>query len=252
MSVLIEKIKASKIVNSGIIKKFKDYIYFKMISPRKEGETDKYRKEIMDIIDEVFKDKKWVLSSGSFLRFYRDNTMEKQDLDILIDEEDFNSVKETLIEKGFMIKACYYNNKGEITEYKFIYKKVEIDIFIVRKNQEGRTYHTFTMEDKKNKLDISKKVQGNYIVVTGKDYKSWSRYTTNFDKIKTYEFDGFKFNGPEYADKFLEELYGENWRVYDPEFDPRFAPKSNMAVVSEYAKAVIYIQEQKEEYKIKE
>lgn len=252
MSIVIEKIKASKIVNTGIIKKVKDLIYFKVISPRKEGETDKYRKEIMDIIFEVFENKKWILSSGSFLRFYRDKTMKKQDLDILIDEQDFNSIKDKLIEKGFMIKACYYNKNEEITEYKYDYKNVEVDIFMVRQDEEGKTYHTFTMEGKGNKLNITKKVKDNYIIVTGKDYKSWKRYTSDFDKIKIYEYDGFKFYGPKYAEKFLEELYGENWNIYDPNFDPRYAPKKNMAIMTEYAKAIIYMEGQKEEIEVEE
>ena len=40
----------------------------------------------MDIIYKTFENKKWILSSGSFLRYYRDKTMEKQDIDILVDE----------------------------------------------------------------------------------------------------------------------------------------------------------------------
>lgn len=250
MSIFVEKIKTWKFLNSGIIKKIKDFIYFKVISPRKEGETDKYRKEIMDIIYKVFENKKWILISGSFLRFYRDNTMNKQDLDILIHEKDFNEVKENLIKEGFRIKAGYYDNEGKATEYKYIYKKVEIDIFIARQDEDGRFSIISTMEDKGSNLEITKKVEDKYIIVTGRDYKSWKRYISDFDKIKTYEFEGFKFNGPENAEKHIKELYGDNWKVYDPNYDPRYEPKNNMPVSSENAKAIIYLHEQKEEYKL--
>lgn len=250
MNKLIAKIKAWRIFNSGFIKRIKDYIYFKFISPRKEGKTDKYRKEIMDIICKVFENKKWILSSGSFLRFYRDKTMEKQDLDLLIYEEDFNDIKEKLIEQGLRIKACYYDNEGRIIEYKYIYKEVEVDIMIVRADTDKRYYYSFTMENKGSHLEINKKVEDNYIVVTGKDYKSWKRYISDFEKIKVYEFEGFKFNGPQYAEEHIRELYGDNWTVYDPNYDPRYAPENNMPISSENAKTVIYLKEQKEEYKV--
>ncbi len=245
MGILIEKIKTWRIFNSGIIKKIKDFIYFKIISPRKEGKTDKYRKEIMDIIYQVFDNKKWILSCGSFLRFYRDKTMVKQDIDIFLYEEDLEELKEQLKNQGFGIKTRFYDNEGKITEYKYLYKGVEIDFFIVRQDDEGKDYMIFTMEDRGNDLKVSKKVENECIIVTGEDYKSWKRYISDFEKITTYEFEGFKFNGPEYAEKHIVELYGENWKVYDPNYDPRYAPENNMPIPGKNAKAIIYLKEEK-------
>lgn len=79
MGKLITKIKSSKLMNTGLIKKIKDKIYYKYVSPREEKKTDKYREEIISKVAKIFDGCTWQLMAGSFLRFYRDKTMDGQD-----------------------------------------------------------------------------------------------------------------------------------------------------------------------------
>lgn len=239
MSNLIVKLKSSKIVNSGIIKKIKDKIYYSYISPREEKKTDKYRREIIEKVARIFEGKHWILSSGSFLRYYRDNTMDGQDLDFNIIESDFENVKDKFFEEGFLLKQVFLNNKGQVTEYKFLYKNVEIDVFINRKEKD---YYiaSFTLEAV-NAKNISKKVVGNTQIISGKDYISYARINREFKAISDYDYKGITFKGPKNAEKAIVEWYGEGWKVYDPNYDCRTNPENNMPIPSENAKSIVYI-----------
>jgi len=241
MKNIILKIKSSKIVNRGILKKIKDKIYFKYINPREEGRTDEYRLEIFNKISEVFGDTDWMLFCGGFLRYYRDKTMEGQDIDICIKEEDLEKKLPQLIENGFLIKQVFYNNKNELTEYRLLYKNVEVDIFNLYYNDEEGYYHYFTLEDSRKKnAKLDRKIEGNKLIITGNDYISWKRKLPDYE-IKEYEYNGVKFKGPKNAVESIVALYGEGWNVYDPNYDPRTNPENNKPIPFNNAKSVVYI-----------
>lgn len=237
---LITKLKSAKFMNKGIIKKIKDKIYFKYIDPKLQKKTDVYCNEIIDCLNNTFGDKKWMLSCGAFLRYHRDNTMAGQDLDIFVIAEDLNSTLPKLIEKGFLLKQIFYNNKGEYTEFKLLYKDVEIDLFHVYQDEVGY-YHYFTLEsDEDRNHQIERKVDGNKIIVTGDDYISYRRNLPDFE-LEVYEYNGSKFKGPKNAEANISALYGKNWRVYDPNYNSRREPIDNLPVPTNNASCIVYI-----------
>lgn len=240
MRRLIVKIKNSKFLNTGFLKKIKDKIYYKFISPNEEKKTDKYRKEILEKFGKICKNTTWFLSSGSFLRHYRDNTMDGQDLDFDIIDKDFEKVKDNFFKNGFRVKQFFVNKKGKITEYKFLYNDVEIDVFLISKK--GKKFHQYFTFEKNNAKKIQKKVDGNKIIVTGKDYISYERIISNADKITTYDYDGVKYNGPKNAEEHIVELYGYGWKEYDPNYDPKTSPENNKPIPHDNAKSVVYIE----------
>lgn len=240
MSKAFVKFKNLKIFNKGILKKIKDKIYYNYISPKEEKRTDKYRTEIIGKIYDICKGKKWMLSSGALLRHYRDDTMEGQDLDIDILDTDFDKIKEKFIENGFKIKQVFINPNGKITEYKFIYKNVEIDVFLLNKN--GKNHDQFFTIEKNNAKEIDKKIVGNKLIVTGDDYISYLRKIHEFKDVIDYEYEGVKYCAPKNIEGHIVELYGDNWKVYDPNFDPKTNPKNNKPIPYKGAKSIVYIE----------
>lgn len=239
MGKLITKIKSSKLLNSGAIKKVKDKIYFKYINPREEKRTDKYREEIIKKFGEICKDCHWILFAGSILRYHRDNTMDGQDLDFLIERKDFDKVKNQFLKEGFKIHQAFVNNKKVLTEYRLDYKGVEVDVFLADKDK--KCYVASSTMEKINAKDFTKKVIGNTQVISGKDIVSYVRKQPFFDEVADYEFKGVKFKGPKDIEKAIYDLYGETWTFYDPTYDPRTCPKHNLPVANPNATSYVYI-----------
>ena len=239
MKRFVAKLKSSKFVNSGLMKKLKDWIYYKWISPREEKKTDKYRVELIDKFQKICKGYQWGLLCGAFLRYYRDHTMDGQDLDIFIEEKDFECIKEEIIKEGFRIKQVFLNHEGKTTEYKFFYKGIEVDVFKVFYDKK-LPYHYFTFE-KENAKNIKKTVNGNTMRVEGKDYISYRRNLKGFKDLVSYDYKTTKFMAPKNADKILEDMYGKEWKVYDPTYDPRTCPKNNMPIPYEGATTIVYL-----------
>lgn len=240
MKRIITKIKSSKLLNSGYIKKIKDKIYFSYINPREEKKTDRYRLEILEKFARICENCKWQLLSGGFLRFFRDKTMDGQDLDLFILNTDFEKVKNEFFKEGFKIKQIFMNAEGVITEYKFLYRNVEVDVFMMFKT-DSTYWHSFTME-KNNAKKISKTVNGNEQIITGADYITYTRVLNEFKNVKKYEYNGVVFKGPKNANKMLIDLYGEGWTVYDPTFDPKTGPVNNPPSLEKNAKSIVFIE----------
>ncbi len=237
MGKLVTKIKSSKLMNTGLVKKIKDKIYYKYISPREEKKTDKYREEIISKIAKIFDGCTWQLMAGSFLRFYRDKTMDGQDLDFYILREDFEKIKNKFFDEGFVIEQLFISDEKVITEYKFNYKGVSIDVFMIDKYKKT-FFHRFTMEYGDS---YSKKVVGNTQIVTGKDIISFEKPIHHFDKTKDYEYKGVTFKGPAKPEETLFDAYGKNWTFYDPTFDPRRDPENNQPKKHPNATSYVFI-----------
>ena len=237
MGKLTTRIKSSKIMNKGVIKKVKDKIYFKFISPREEKKTDKYRVELIKVVGEICKDVHWQLMSGSFLKFYRDNTMDGQDLDFFVGRNDWDKVKDGFLKNKFLIKQVFFNENNEITEYKYEYKGCDVDVFIVDKDKKGYS-HRFVLENIDSK-DIKKKIFGNTLMITGKDYVSYERRLPTFKDATDYEYKGVKFRGPKDPEKYFLDSYGEGWRT-PAKNEPRNGPTNNMPILHENAVSYLF------------
>jgi len=237
MKLIWNKIKNLKILNTGFIKKIKNKLYKKFVSDRMESRTNKYRKELLILISKICSDTRWLINCGSFLRFYRDKTMDNQDIDLFIIREDFDKIKNNFIKEGFIIKQKFYNNENKIVEYKLLYKDVDIDVFMIDKDSKGY-YVSSTFDDAENLDKIERKVSKKSLIVTGLGFATFKRYMPDFE-IKEYTYENIKFNGPKNAEKHLEAFYGK-WQVYDPKYDFRYAPKNNLPIKTPNAKGILY------------
>ena len=239
MGKLITKIKSLKVVNSGVIKKVKDKLYYKYISPKAEKKTDEYREEILEKFGRICKGKHWLLMCGSLLRYYRDNTMDGQDLDFYVLREDFEKIKNKFFDEGFTIKQVFINEKNVISEYKFGYKDCEVDVFVFDKLKKDYT-HRFTME-KDNSKDMKKTVVGNTQIITGKDFVSYERILHYLGETTDYKYKNVTFKGPKKIEEAINDIYGENWTCYDPSYDPRTCPKNNVPIEHPNATSYVFI-----------
>ena len=240
MGKLVTKIKSSKVVNSGVIKKVKDKIYYKFINPKEEKRTDKYREEIFNKFNIIFKGSKYVLMSGALLRYHRDNTMDGQDLDFFVVRDDFNKkIKDNFIKEGFKIKQVFLDKNNGLHELRFDYKGCLVDVFLVDKDKK-RYHHYFTMENKNSK-DVTKKVDGNVQIISGKDIINYERDLHYMDKVKDYEYKSTTFMGPVEIENAIYDIYGKNWTFYDPTYDPRYCPENNMPVEHPNGKSLVFV-----------
>lgn len=214
---ILNKLLSSKFVNFGIIGRCKDYIYYNYISPKKEGKTDLYRKEILNIFNNIYDEEKWILAFGSALRFYRDRSMDGQDIDILISHKSFDKKKDKLKKEGFLLKGKYLNRNNYITEYKLMYKDVEIDIFFVEEDEKNNFWVYSTFMDSDNEKNIERSYRDNKRIVMGKGYCSYKEKMPDFECEK-YNFCGFSFKSYKNMEKHLEYLYGPTWKTPDSHF----------------------------------
>lgn len=237
MSSLKAKILSSKIVNHGLIGKCKDYIYTKFISDRLEAKTDDYRTEILNDFYKIYDNEPWILGFGSFLRYYRDHTVDGQDIDILIEKSVFDSHKQELKDKGYALVGVFTDHEGKISEYKLRYKEAEIDIFFVYQNQDGYYYQSTYIDPDHKDLVMRSVVDGNRIV-SGEGYCMYRKKLPDF-VCKDYEYDGILFKGYGNPEKQLENEYGE-WQIPSKEFRWFTYPEWNLPIKFPNAKVIYY------------
>lgn len=237
MNNLKAKLANSKLLTSGPLGKLKDYIYYHYISGRMEAQTDRYRAAILQDLWEVFSGYNWILASGSFLRFYRDQTMDGQDLDIFMDFEDFQKVKSQLSKRGYHLLAEFVDGDQRVTEYKLKYKKADIDIVFIFHDEQGY-YYIGSYEDPENKAAVIREAGQDQLVVHGEGYCAYRKNIHDFLSME-YEFQGMKFKGYQSVDEHLTGEYG-NWHVYDPDFDFLRCPKENLPLKYSQAKVTYY------------
>lgn len=237
MPAFMTKLLSSNFINNGLIGKIKDYIYYHYYSKHMEAQTDHYRKEILDDLWDAFDGIDWILASGSFLRYHRDQTMDGQDIDILIRYEDFIKVKHKLIKKDYLLLAEYSDEYGKVNEYKLKYKKADIDIIFVFQDEQG-WYYIGSYEDPSMKDNIMREVKDGQRIVYGKGYCSYRKNIPDFEVVE-YKFNGMNFKGYKNIDEHLTAEYG-NWHVYDPNYQWLFCPPNNKPQKIGEAKLVYY------------
>lgn len=214
---VLNKLLSSKFVNYGIVGKCKDYIYYNYISPKKEGKTDLYREEVLNIFSNIYDKENWILAFGSALRFYRDKNMDGQDIDILISYKSFDKKKDKLKNKGFLLKGKYINKDNYTTEYKLMYKDIEIDIFFVEEDEDHNFWIYSTFIDNNDGNNIRRSYKDNKRIVTGEGYCSYKEKMPDFE-CKEYIFKNLSFKSYKNMEKHLAYLYGPTWRIPNSHF----------------------------------
>lgn len=237
MNKLAAKIMSSKFVNSGIVKVCKDYVYDHFVSPHLEARTDRYRKEILADLWEILEGYDWILCAGSFLRFYRDHTMDGQDLDILIDFDDFQKVKKRFMERGYYVATAFMDENGRINEYKLQYQRATIDMIFVFHDEDG-WYYIGTYRDPQHEDQVTQEVKDGKRIIGGDGYRAYRKNIPDFE-CSPYEFAGMKFMGYRNVDAHLTAEYGD-WHTPDPHFVFLEGPKENPPQNVGKAQAICY------------
>lgn len=238
MTEWMAKFLDSNFCNSGMIGKLKDYIYFNFVSNRLESKTDQYREEIIGHFMDIYGKEDWILAFGSFLKFYRDNTMDGQDIDILIYYDDFIKHKDQLKNLGYTISAEFHDCDGRTTEYKLMYKNVEIDIFFVFKSDK-HFYYASSYKDSEKKDEIERNVVDGKRIIKGPGYMTVWTLLYDFE-VTLYDFNGMKFKSYKHADENLTCSYGD-WRTPDPNFDPLHDNLDSNITLVPNASAIYYL-----------
>lgn len=245
MNEIKAKILSSRFLNNGMIGKCKDWVYTKFVSGHLEAQTDPYRTEILKDFYEIYGKDGWMLSFGSFLRYYRDQTMDGQDVDIMMRFETFEKGKKQLQERGYMLSGVFTDCQERITEYKLLYKKAELDVFFIFE-EEGSYYYAGTYEDIDKKDKVIREVEGNERIVRGEGYCSFIKQIPDLE-FAEYEFEGMKFVSYKNVDQHLTYEYGD-WRTPDPHFDCTASIEGNPMHVVPNAKVVYYYKEPLRKY----
>lgn len=244
MNKIFAKVLASPLVNQGVIGKVKDSLYDHLISGGLEARTDAYRKDILCDFYEAFNGIDWIVASGSFLRYYRDQTMDGQGIDILIRYEDFQKKKPLLIKKGYDLLAEFSDNTGRITEVKLKYKKAEIDIVFVFCDDDG-WYYIGCYEDPEHEDQVIREVGAGKRIVRGEGYGAFRKSIPDFETAE-YEFQGMTFKSYKHIEAHLIAEYGDEWRIPDPHFVWLKGPQNNPPQKVASAKVVYYFEPLKE------
>lgn len=240
MNEIKAKILSSRFVNSGLIGKCKDWVYTKFISGQLEAQTDPYRAEILKDFYEIFGKDGWILAFGSFLRYYRDQTMDGQDVDILMRFDTFEKGKKQLQERGYTLFGVFTDCHERITEFKLLYKKAELDVFFILE-EEGLYYYAGTYENSNNKDKVIREVIAKERIVRGEGYCSFIKQIPDL-QCAEYEFNGMKFVSYKNVDLHMSCEYGD-WRTPDPHFDCTASIEGNPTRVVPNAKVVYYYKE---------
>lgn len=188
-------------------------MYWSSVEKRKKEGLHKlgysYMKKINEVLDkEGFK---YFITYGTLLGIIREGQFMGHDNDIdmgIIYDEDFSwdRLEETLRKIG-MQKKHQFTLEGRITEQTYICENLSVDFFMyepfdtshqisyVYFRQETGCYEDETFEVARH---ITKKIE-------------------KIEKVKTPKGE---FSIPENSEEFLEEIYGSDWRIPQPNWKP--------------------------------
>ena len=115
--------------------------------------------------------------------------------------------------------------------------------------EKGIYYQASTMRNKESNK-ITTRVDGNIQIISGNDYCTFKRKNKTFKSIVEYNYNGILFNGSKDAEESIREIYGDGWKVYDPDYDDRYGPDYNLPECINNAKSILFLKPIKEYPKI--
>lgn len=170
---------------------------------------------------------KYWLCYGTLLGYVRENGLLKHDFDfdIGIWASDYShNLENILVSAGFNL-AHQFISEGDYKAFEQTYEKngVSIDVFYHYSNDEKIWTHVFYRE-----LEDEDLVKKGLYRIRKLDYPKAS-----LEKIVFLDTDAYI---PSNKEQYLCEIYGENWKIPDPNYDWHKGPKNNCTVSNIYGK----------------
>lgn len=184
-------------------------LYWKVVKEQRKKGLQSMGYEYLPKIERSLhtKDVKCFLVYGTLLGIIREGKFigHDDDLDLGIIEDDkfsWNKVEGAMLEIG-MQKKHQFSLNGKITEQTYGKGKLSVDFFLVETHGEKSITHGYFRKEgmKYESLD---------------QFSVRRRIISRIDGTTEYTCKSGKFQVPQNYELFLEEVYGENWRVPDP------------------------------------
>lgn len=168
---------------------------------------------------------------GTLLGFVRDNAvlLHDYDFDFGIWKSDWSEkIEDILFSKGFCLVHQFESESIVYDAFEQTYEKdgVSIDIFCHYKDHEKTWTHVFYREPE----DEECLPKGVYRI-RKLDYPTAPLIQVNFLGNLVYM--------PENAEIYLEEIYGKEWRIPDPNYDWHKGPKNNCTLKNVYGRYIL-------------
>lgn len=161
--------------------------------------------EILFYTQKIFKlsGVKFFIANGTLLGIIRDNKLITRDMDIdvivyLEENSKIEDFRKVLIENKYEILHSFSVEDIGITQDTFVIDDVMVDVSYVRKvENKYYPYVLYNTEDEKNKVIVFPFTSG---------------------ETKEYKYNGIEINVPDNPELFLEESYGKDWRIPNPNY----------------------------------
>lgn len=163
---------------------------------------------------------------GTLLGYVRENGLLKHDFDfdVGVFSHDYNDVLvENLIKNGFVLVRQFVGINYEAYEQTFEKDGVSIDIFHSYTDNKKHWTHVFYR-------DLNDNLASDLYRIRKLDYTIAPLQCISFLDVPVYIPSNFEI--------YLEEIYGSNWRIPDPNYDWRKGPKSNCTLENIFGKKI--------------
>lgn len=202
----------------------------------------------MNVLQKLFKEEGYslVLGMGTLLGAIRENKVidHDDDFDVFFIAHshtfkealtEFNDIlSPRLIEQGYEVKEIcwqHQNQKKMLGQYHLIKNNIVIDLWLCWIDKENKIHLTMFIDGKGDIKDLF--------------------------PLKSFTFYNTQFNIPNNEDKFLQHIYGENWRIPQPNWkaDPdwcnvNFLQKRILKVIDQFGWAYHFIAMEQQKYSV--
>lgn len=183
---------------------------------KKRKNFQKEHVELIQMFTKVLNDNgiQFWLEFGTLLGYYREHDIIKHDddLDIGVFLSDSGKIKKALTENGFKLIREFRADDGGLEEcYRYLH--TSIDIFYFRNTDDNSSIYTYSFKSPVfpiKKKHLNKTLKMSVLKTTLKNY--------GFERAVFKDCNVYIPSKPE---EQLKALYGENFMVPDPSFDPR-------------------------------
>ena len=149
---------------------------------------------------------KFFVDAGTLMGIYRDGRLLKRDMDVdmgivINDQDDVLRIRQLLIDSGFELKLVFSTPNNGYIQDAFDFDGIRVDMCYFKESSNNTYCYIIYDGDKIIKMSFSR-----------------------IEKTRLLKFGDQLVSIPDNSEKYLEERYGETWRVPDPFFKYWEAP----------------------------
>ncbi|WP_461816216.1 LicD family protein [Faecalimonas sp.] len=194
--------------------RYYERIYWFIVEKRKKKGLRKLGYDYLKKINENLEKSgfQYFITYGTLLGIIREGQFMGHDNDIdmgIIYDDNFSwdKLEEALKQIG-MSKKHQFTMEGKITEQTYIYGKLSVDFFMYEQFDDNHqvSYVYFRQETERYEEGV---------------FEVARHITKKIEGLKKIETSKGAFSVPENAEDFLEEVYGKDWRVPQPDWKPK-------------------------------